>query len=304
MTLVSRHYRNVCLTPLHPAPDPAWLFAYAAYDDTGAAIEDLRFRRGHRQSQVDPVPTEEPSRLDGDHLFAGILFNHYGHFLLEGLTRLWALRRAAPDRTILWLRHHGRPMRSWHGQIFALFGIDQARFRFVEGATRIDRLEVPESGWISPTHSAPEYFDAIRLRCGTPVTPGRKVWLSRSRLADNQGRILGEAELEAVLRRRGWDIVHPETLSVAEQIDRLDGAEHIAGFEGSAFHTLLFMDVPGRVQIFARRRPASRHFGIIAEQKGFAQALHYPALDYVSGAAARVVSRLVDPDEVLACLVP
>ena len=66
----------------------------------------------------------------------------------------------------------------------------------------------------------------------------------------------------------------------------------------------LFMDVPGRVEIFARRRPASRHFGIIAERKGFAQTVHYPTLDYVSGAAARTVSRMVDPDSVLACLLP
>ncbi|TPQ52644.1 hypothetical protein C2U72_02175 [Prosthecomicrobium hirschii] len=304
MTLVSRSYRNVCLTPLRPASDPTWLFAYGAHDETGAAIEDLRFRRGQRLSQFVPVPSEEPRRLAGDHLFAGILFNHYGHFLLEGLTRLWALRAAAPDRPILWLRHYDRPMRTWHGQIFALFGIDPARFQFVEGPTRIDSLEVPEPGWMSPTRYEPDYFDAIRLRRGTPATAGRKVWLSRSRLAANQGRIVGEADLEAVLQHHGWDIVHPETLSVAEQIDRLDGAEHIAGFEGSAFHTLLFMDVPGRVEIFARRRPASRHFGLIAERKGFAQTVHYPTLDYVSGAAARTVSRLVDPDSVLACLLP
>ena len=63
-------------------------------------------------------------------------------------------------------------------------------------------------------------------------------YISRSRLPDGLRRIEREAELDQLLLNRGWTVIHPEQLSVNEQLRHLRQAQVIAGPLGSAFHLL------------------------------------------------------------------
>jgi len=66
------------------------------------------------------------------------------------------------------------------------------------------------------------------------------VYLSRCRLSEPGQLIVGEEGLEDHLRASGFTIVHPETLSLSEQIQLVNRHDTFTGVVGSAFHSLLF----------------------------------------------------------------
>jgi len=59
-------------------------------------------------------------------------------------------------------------------------------------------------------------------------------------------RVLNEPELDAALRERGWEVIHPEQLALAEQIRLFHTRDVICGLAGSAFHTAIFAGPRGR----------------------------------------------------------
>ena len=68
--------------------------------------------------------------------------------------------------------------------------------------------------------------------------PSSFLYLSRSRLASNLRTIRREAELDLLLEGLGWTVIHPETLSLKQQLRCLRRARVVAGPLGSAFHLL------------------------------------------------------------------
>ena len=68
------------------------------------------------------------------------------------------------------------------------------------------------------------------------------VYLSRTRLIDPNARrgIVNEPALESALASRGFRIVHPETLTLTDQIELFNAHTFVAGCWGSAFHGILF----------------------------------------------------------------
>ena len=136
------------------------------------------------------------------------------------------------NRSIVW--HCVKPeLNGWQRAIFDLLRIDPARFHLVTKPLRVRALLVPEAGMVIRGGMSRLHGTALGVR---PIGPGqgRRIWLSRSQLTDDRALVCNEAELEAILERRGWQVIHPQTLSVTEQIDALNGASVICGLEGSA----------------------------------------------------------------------
>ena len=75
-----------------------------AFDATGKFIEDSATWRGENIPVVYPksklIDSSQTHILDGTTLFAGPLFDHYGHFLLESTARLWAIFSNNVDRIL------------------------------------------------------------------------------------------------------------------------------------------------------------------------------------------------------------
>jgi capsular polysaccharide biosynthesis protein len=99
-----------------------------------------------------------------------------------------------------------------------------------------------------------------------------RVWLSRTALPAQFGRLLGEDVLERQLEDRGWIIVRPETMRVADQANVFASASAVAGFASSAFHAVLLCVSP-RARLRILRRPSVRpeNYDLIAEARGLDQ---------------------------------
>lgn len=215
-------------------------------------------------------------------IFAGALYVHYGHFLLDSLARYWYIKEH-PNIPIIWLVRHALPTKM-HKEFFSLFNITNKMY-FVDEPTLIKDIIVPDPSAITATAIRdskfyPEYFDSLAILDGKEITHGKKIWISRKDLT--KGKILNEPILEHFLKKDGWEIYTPQNHSIADQINTYATAERIAGIDGSAFHTLLFLkDLKAHIDIFPRKHTSSLLL-CTAKNKGLNQQVHDVPIEYCS----------------------
>lgn len=186
--------------------------------------------------------------LDQTCIFGGYFFANYGHFILESLTRYYAIKNMKPLPLVF--LSPNEEVNTWQRYLLRLLGI-RNEIIFLREPTRVRQLVVaPSSGDASGPMSDAQ-FRSLGVHTPGPVRQGRKVWLSRSAL---QYGVCEEKDLEKSLEGRGWEIVHPEQLPPLAQIRAMSEAEYVAGFDGSALYTPLFCThLSNTFCVFSRR---------------------------------------------------
>ncbi len=258
-------YQNVVAMPL--ADGKAGLFL-----DQGLIEDSLLWRIG-RIFYGASAPAVPEVWVDEEVIFGGYPIFHYGHFLLEGLTRLW-ITRDYPNTPIAWL--DGTGYSKSQREILDLLGVSNRPF-FVQRPTGFRNIIVPTSGYVLHTYYDPRHAAFLAVFPEVPIIPGRKVWLSRTRLQQGRGMVVNQEAVENVLASAGWTISHPEEHSLRAQLHTLASAERIAGVAGSAFHSFMLMQkVRASVDIFPRfPLGPNNDYALIADVHRINQRLHY-----------------------------
>jgi capsular polysaccharide biosynthesis protein len=203
-------------------------------------------REGEPAGGLDPGPAPSPVHwVDTDVLYLGWLDNRYGHFLLESLSRTWALDDFEPDMPVAFHVFRDSAPVGIFAEILAAVGVSRERILNIDQPTWIRRLVVPEAAYVLGSAA---FADAVRPHqeaaarvLGRPPAPSEQpLYLSRSKLPDTQRLLVGEELLEKALRERKFRIVHPETMSFAEQVRAINDHADIVTNDGSAAHNLLF----------------------------------------------------------------
>lgn len=236
-------------------------------DRDGTPIREAGLERGGGillSCPSDPDPTGVEFR-DQEAIFGGYIAHHYGHFLLESLSRLWGFRDS--DLPVIWAA--GRQFTDWELDLFDLLGIDRRRLVVLRAPVRFARLHVPTPGFIIRRNFHTRQRDALAV---TPAAPGpARVYLSRNGFQSRLFTASGECAVEDILADKGWQIVRPETLSIRDQVALLANAGTVAGIEGSAFHTVMLCARPQARLIVLRRENANANYDTIARTIGLDQ---------------------------------
>jgi hypothetical protein len=254
--LTTRTFRNVTFLPCEPDPDSPDDAIFGVLD---AGLEILpAFSHPWITMRSSVTPSEHKA---GTFVYGGVLNNHIGHIICDGLAGFWFIREH-PDLPILWhwldiARSHA----AWPtllDEIWQIVGLDKHAHHIIKSPITVDHVILPESGFMAP--DVLHRRQARALASLPPATPfiGNRVWLSRSKLPDQFGRIKREEEVEAVLGTRGWTIVYPEEVPVAGKVNLFATAGIIAGFLASAFHTVLLSTSP-RARLILIDRPGVDH---------------------------------------------
>jgi hypothetical protein len=224
-------------------------YVYMPMDQTGLQ----RRQRGALASQPASSSAAPEAELDEDVVYLGWLFNHYGHFLMQSLARVWFLTEVDPATKVLF--HHPSAPRfqptGWARRMLAAFDVPPERVLTLRKPTRLRRLIVPEP-LFEPRATANDqtvrvhkamarpYHEVARRIAGDVEPSPQPLYLSRRRLPSTQRAIIGEDWLEEVLRQNGFRIAYPETMSLEEQVRLLNGHAHIISNAGSAAQNVLF----------------------------------------------------------------
>jgi len=210
-----------------------------------ADLRSLRFYKGAvgSVSEQRPLSRAYPEAKDvpGRTIFAGPWFSHFGHFIAEGVHRLWpALLPGMGDAKVLFQTGSRAPrVHEWTWDILDLFGIVPERVLFTTEARRYERLIVaPQGRLLNGPVLTRNYLDVFPLiQRDTPSGSGAPIYLSRSRQIAT-GTYFGEPLIESVLTGAGYEIVYPELLSIRDLLPKLIEAPVIIAAEGSALHNL------------------------------------------------------------------
>jgi capsular polysaccharide biosynthesis protein len=215
-----------------------------------------RSRSGEIGTSLSPSPSlsvVDEREVDEEVVYLGWLFNHYGHFLMQSLARTWVLPQVDASRRVIF--HHPSLTRwqptGWALRMLELFGVPPQRILTLDVPRRVRRMIVPEPLFeprgIAEDHSVRAHeamarpYQAVAERIAGDVRPSSQpVYLSRRLLPPSQRTIVGEDDLEAVLREHGFRIVHTETMSIEEQVRLVNAHTDIVSTAGSAVHNVLF----------------------------------------------------------------
>ncbi len=267
------------------------------YDEDDSYVEDSALNR-RAGEQGAPVPRELfPVVTDSDEpeaIYAGTLYFHFGHFLLESLARAWYAAEQ-PDLPLVWAGQHtwqGHTLEPWQTEILDILGVTNPT-RIAADPARFDLLHIPDLGYRYDDRFHPEHAEFLGRYEGPPQEPGHRLWLSRSRI-ESDVRDLNAGPTERRLAAAGWTIGYPETLSIREQLDHLRRAEIVAGEEGSAFHLLILLKDVTTKKFHILRRYGREHGNLrtIGDVRGVDQSFHSLERELVLRAEGRVVSKV------------
>jgi hypothetical protein len=228
----------------------------------GEPLDTAQMHRKGGKRFGGPVATvsARPEReLDKEVVYLGMLFNHFGRVMLESLARVWYLNEVEPSVRVVFNNANSAQAAyaPWVPRLLSAFGIPPERMLILDGPTRLRRAIVPEplfEQYYSAHVDMVRPFRNLAQRVAADVKPSNQpLYLSRRRLTSRQRPVVGEPELEDLLRDNGFAIAYPETMTIEDQARLINGHSDIFSSLGSAAHNILFALGKPRLHLLASR---------------------------------------------------
>lgn len=222
-------------------------FAGALYDSNNLIIGDS-IRLIDRSDHVLPIDVAFlPARKDcqtihGKSIYLGSFFSHYGHFLTEGLSRMWLENFSGYDNVIFQPFIFGSTRLSIHNFIFDQYNIDDKKIRIISTPTHFESIDIPHQLWNinrEPDIRMNGIYENIKKKClvlHKDENIYSKIFLS----SRNHLRVDGVAALEEVLISNGFTIIYPEDYEFSRQVFLYANASVLIGISGSGMHNVIF----------------------------------------------------------------
>ncbi|WP_062207684.1 glycosyltransferase 61 family protein [Aureimonas sp. AU12] len=210
-----------------------------------------KFRHHRHDEPFDHVRNvlSYPHHLDGEYIYAGPIFGHFGHFMSEMIHRIVPARALKlPGKFLFVLGEDDEShmdidrVSQRVPEVLEFLGIGRSNSVFVNRNTTVAKLHLVQQGAHLNSAPKPGYTDVLRAYSGPKLDalfgatrrPPR-LYVSRSRLP-RAGGILGESYLDKALIDQGFTIFHPEEHPFAVQMDHYRKADVVIFAEGSACH--------------------------------------------------------------------
>lgn len=274
-------------------------------DESKNPIEDSYLIRNinNKKKIINVIPTYMDTKISlKNAYYAGFKIDHFGHFLLEGIARLYNAKNSG-IKDIIWISQNGNEkFSSWQLDILKLLKLDNLNHIVISKPTHIESLDINEPGYIISNKFSMQHSNFLSVYSINKST-NRKLWLSRSKVTAGW---VNESEIEKILEQNGWEIFVPEDYSIEEQLKKILSSEIVAGVEGSAFHTLILAKNPNcKIIIFSRRaqeningNKVNDNYTLISSTKDLDQVEYYPEQIHLEGKGLNA-KFLVNPAQVL-----
>lgn len=181
-------------------------------------------------------------------LYLGMLLSIYGHAITDDLKKIWSFKdKSLKYDRIVYIADWQKGKIPLHvKRIFTLIGLDIEKCEHITQITRYKKIIIPENSFVH--HNGEKYYyeiindtyDTIKRNINCNRSFGEKIYFSRTKIKQQWQREIGEKSIERVFDSIGYNVVHPETLTIDEQISAMMHCTSFASTEGSIAHNTVF----------------------------------------------------------------
>lgn len=216
-------------------------------------------------------------------VYCGYLIHHWGHFLVEAVTRLWySLENDCTVDKYVFFVEEGkeRTLKGNYKEFFELLKIWD-KVEIINTPTTYREVIVPEMAFQCMKYFSPKFidiFDAI----ANNVTPDPawepldKIYFTRSQFAQGSDFEFGMDSLDHFFSKNGYTVLAPETISLSQMIFYIRNASEVASISGSLPHNMLFA-ANGQKIVVMERLVINVDFQVSINQMRQLQATHIDA---------------------------
>lgn len=248
--------KNATILPLRRDPSFGLLFGKGGVVDCDGHYVDLSSIPLRVQYAY---PFENPECRDEKVVYCGYLVNHWGHFLIEAVTRLWYFMEQDPtvDKYVFFVdENEDREIRGNYREFLELLKIWD-HLEIINRPTTYREVIVPELGIVCRKSYTPKLLDVFNAVADNVVadpsweTP-EKIYYSRSQFAKGQPFEFGFATLDNFFEKNGYTILYPEKVPLSRMIHYIRNCKVVATLSGSLPHNMLFANQGQKVEIVER----------------------------------------------------
>jgi capsular polysaccharide biosynthesis protein len=187
-------------------------------------------------------------------IFAGYLRLHFGHFLVNTVSRLWFLYthpEVKYDKIVFARKPDEDPtLRGNMLEILNVLGITD-KLEIIEVPTAYEKVIVPDNSISRERSYYSEEYNLVydRLRelilkdhCESARQWPKRIYFTRTKFAVNANRFseIGAEAFDEYFKQIGFEIIAPEQLDIRQLICLLEHAEIVASPIGTVSHNILF----------------------------------------------------------------
>ncbi|HJN34925.1 MAG: glycosyltransferase 61 family protein [Prochlorococcus sp.] len=229
------------------------------------ALEQRHCRDGKPNDIPPEVPSDEDLFATGNSGFwCGPIHYHFGHQILEFSTRIPVyVNHLQENQKLIFGTHKNQSeflvdQPIFFRQILEWYEIPERSVVISATPTIFKTLSCAkqQEQWLDVPGNE-NYIELLSKhaakRLNHPRSKGLKAYVSRTCLQDKT--MAGEGYLEEFLAANGFTIIHPEKISLIEQLSTYNDADLLLFSEGSAVHCLqLLGKIKARIAILSRRK--------------------------------------------------
>ncbi len=191
-------------------------------------------------------------------IFGGVLLCHYGHLLVEGLSRMWwyADNKDKPYKIIFLIAPYNffGKSTSYFQDVFDAAGIPREQYEFLEVPTRFKNIIVPEQSAFHDSfyYTGNEKFFDLIIENSKKEIPSmhKKIYFSRKNFGREDG--INESYFENFYREKGFHICYPEEMTFLEKTVLLQGADEYVSLIQSGIFALFVAKEGMKVTLIPR----------------------------------------------------
>ena len=206
--------KNAAILPLRRDPSFSLLFGKGGVVAEDGTYVDLSAIPGRVQYAY---PVEKPEYRDETVVYCGYLVDHWGHFLIEGVTRLWYFLEKDPtvDKYVFFLdEKEQREIKGNYREFLELLKIWD-KLEIINRPTVYREVIVPELGIQMRTAYTPRLLDVFdAVAANVAVNPAwdtpEKIYFSRSQFQKGKQFEFGFDALDNFFEKNGYAILYPE----------------------------------------------------------------------------------------------
>ena len=253
--LITESYQNATILPLKRFSEDTLLFGRGGVVDCNKNYVDMSAIERRVQFSYE---FSNPIIKNEKVVYCGFLVNHWGHFLVEAVARLWYFLENdnTVDKYVFFIsENEEREIKGNYKEFLQLLGIWN-KLEIINKPTQYKEVLVPELGYKWRTFFSQHYkniFNTIaeNIKIEPNWKPCDRVFFTRSQLSSAKADV-GTPMLDNFFINNNYKIVSPEKISLSELIFLIRNAKECASISGSLPHNMLFGTDGQRLTIIER----------------------------------------------------